>query len=227
MLGDLERVHQQHTVDAAIGQRQRRRIDERRGRVAVGRPVHHALLGRHEGQHPHRFGAVLVEVGRGVADAQHRMAVAGIEARARDAPDEPPRHLTERRGVERAQVGDIQGHGNTMARRAQRGASRAPMGSGLRTRGGRTTGAITRLGRSKAKRYIYLVPLLPSSALLAFDPRDGSEPRPTGATRSVAMDGGCLSLGGTLLAPRRGPGDGGCRPKCRVAVGGPARPEEA
>ena len=71
----------------------------------------HALLSWHEGHHAHRLAAIDSEIRRGVADPENGMAVAGIEPPAQNAPNEPPRDLAEGRGVEGAQIDDVESHG--------------------------------------------------------------------------------------------------------------------
>ena len=110
MFGDFKGVNQQDTIDAAVRQRYCRRIDQRRGGPARGGPVHHPLLRRHEGENADRLRTIDLEVGRGIADAKDRKAVAALEALADQATDKSPRHLAKRRCIERAKIDDIESH---------------------------------------------------------------------------------------------------------------------
>jgi len=116
MFRDFERMNEKHAVDAAVGQRHGDRIDQGRGGEAARGPVHHALLGRHESQDPHRFGPENIEIGRGIANAKNRIAETGRKTLPDQTPDEPPGHFPQRRGIKRAEIDDIESHGVSFAR---------------------------------------------------------------------------------------------------------------
>ena len=98
MLARLERVDNQNPIHGGVGQRHHRGVDQRGGGSAIERPVNHALRGRHERQRAFRLRLEILEIGRGVANAENaqprRLA---FPARAQHARHQPPRDLPERR----------------------------------------------------------------------------------------------------------------------------------
>ena len=104
-------MHQQHAIDRGIRQRQFELVDQRRERRPRGRPFHHALRRRHEGEAALGLLAEQPEIGRGVADAEHAQPARIGPALADAAADEMPRHGAEPLGVEIAQIDDVDGHG--------------------------------------------------------------------------------------------------------------------
>ena len=91
----FQRVHQQHAIDRAVGQGQFILVDQRRKRRTRGRPFHHALSGRHEGEAAFGFLAEQAEIRRGVADAKHTHTGGIAPQSANTAADESARHHAE------------------------------------------------------------------------------------------------------------------------------------
>ena len=111
VLRHFQRMHQQHAVDGGVRQRQLELVDQRRKRRPRGRPFHHALRRRHEGEAALGLLAEQAEIGRRVADAEHAQPAGVAPAPADAAADEMPRHRAEPLGVEIAQIDDVDGHG--------------------------------------------------------------------------------------------------------------------
>ena len=109
-------MHQQHAIDRRVRQRQLELVDQRRQRRLRGRPFHHALRGRHEGQATLGLLAEQPEIGRGVADAEDALSARIDPALADAAADEMPRHGAEPLAVEIAQIDDVDGHGAILPR---------------------------------------------------------------------------------------------------------------
>ena len=107
----LERMHEQHAIDRGIGERQLELVDQRGETGPVGRPFHHPLHRRHEGQAALRLLAKQPEIGRRIADPEHAHAAGIGKALADAAADEAPRHDAEALGIEIAQIDDVDGHG--------------------------------------------------------------------------------------------------------------------
>src|SRR6476660_1298032 len=107
----------QHAVDGGIRQRQGKFIDQRCEGWPRRRPLQHALRGRHEGDAALRFLAKQAEIRRGIAKAEHPMAIGGRPARMNAAIDQSPRHDTEALRIEITEVDDIDGHGPNLPRR--------------------------------------------------------------------------------------------------------------
>ena len=93
-------MHQQHAIDRGIRQRQLELVDQRRQRRPRGRPFHHALRRRHEGEAALGLLAEQAEIGRGIADAEHALA-ARVDPAARGCRGRrnaaPPRRAAGRR----------------------------------------------------------------------------------------------------------------------------------
>ena len=107
-------MHQQHAIDRRVGQRQFDLVDQRRQRRPRGRPFHHALRRRHEGEAALGLLAEQAEIGRGVADAEHALAGVSRHSAADAAADEAARHHAEPLAVEIAQIDDVDRHGCEM-----------------------------------------------------------------------------------------------------------------
>jgi len=100
MFGDFERMNNERPVDAGVRQRHRGSFHKRRRGQARRRPIHDALLGRHEGEHAHGFLAENLEIGRRVAGTEDRIAGAVGKALPHDFVNDTPRDLAQRRAVE-------------------------------------------------------------------------------------------------------------------------------
>ena len=111
----FERVHEQHPIDRGIGERQFELVDERGEAGPVGRPFHHPLHRRHEGEATLGLLAKETEIGRGIAHSQHAHAARVGKAPANAAADEAAGHDAEALGVEIAQVDDVDGHAAKVA----------------------------------------------------------------------------------------------------------------
>src|SRR5262249_32688914 len=81
----------------------------------VGRPFHHPLHRRHEGEAAFRLLAKEPEIGRRIAHPEHAHAAHVGEALAYAAPDEAPGDDAETLGIEIAQIDDIDRHGDKVA----------------------------------------------------------------------------------------------------------------
>ena len=110
MLGDFERMDDQRPVDAGIWQGHLGGFDKRRRRQTRGGPVHHALFGRHESQHAHRFLAEHLKIRRRIANAEDRIARAMRETLPHDPVHDAPRDLAQGRAVEGAKIDNVNGH---------------------------------------------------------------------------------------------------------------------
>ena len=108
-------MHQEHPIDGGIGEGQLELIDEGGKPGPVGRPFHHPLHRRHEGEAAFRLLAKEPEVRRRVAHPEHAHAARVGKALANAAPDEAPGDDAEALGIEIAQVDDIDRHGNRVA----------------------------------------------------------------------------------------------------------------
>ena len=108
-------MHQQHAIDGGVRQRQFKLIDQRRQRRLRGRPFHHALRRRHEGEATLGLLAEQPEIGRGVADAEDALSTRIDPAPADAAADEMPRHRAEPLAIEIAQIDDVDGHGGIVS----------------------------------------------------------------------------------------------------------------
>ena len=117
----LQRMHHQHPVDAGVGQGHHGGVDEGGGGGAILRPVDHALLGGHEGEHPHCAVAKAAQIGRGVAHPQHGQARAILPPPPDDRAHESMGHPAKGRGVEGAQIDDVEGHALLLALISGRG----------------------------------------------------------------------------------------------------------
>jgi hypothetical protein len=98
-------------VDRAVGQRQFVLVHQRGQSRPRGRPFHHALPGRHEGEAAFGLLAEQAEIGRGVADAEHALAGGIPPQSANAAADETTGHHAQALAVEIAQVNDVDRHG--------------------------------------------------------------------------------------------------------------------
>ena len=108
-------MHQEYPIDGGIGERQLELIDEGGKTGPVGRPFHHPLHRRHEGEAAFRLLAKEPEVRRRVAHPEHAHAARVGKALANAAPDEAPGDDAEALGIEIAQIDDINRHGNRVA----------------------------------------------------------------------------------------------------------------
>ena len=104
-----------HPIDAGIGQRHHAGFDQGRGRGAGGRPVHHALCRRHEGQNPQGVAAKHFQIGRGIADPENRLADAIVETGADRLGQKTLGRFAQGRIVKTAQIDDIERHGVFLA----------------------------------------------------------------------------------------------------------------
>src|SRR5262245_31785191 len=106
-------MHEQDAVERRFRQWQRKLVDQRSKRRPPGRPFQHALCGRHEGNAALAVVAEQAEIGRGIAEAKHalalRMRPTGLDA----AIDQPPRHDSEALRIEIAEVDNV--HTSPMA----------------------------------------------------------------------------------------------------------------
>ena len=95
MLAALDRMGEQHAVHGGVGQRQVGLVHQRRRVRPLGRPMQHALLRGHERHHPSRLVAELAQEGRGIAQAQHRLAAHVRPGVADAAAQQMARHLAQ------------------------------------------------------------------------------------------------------------------------------------
>ena len=119
VLRHFQRMHQQHAIDRGVGQRQFELVDQRRQRRPRGRPFHHALRRRHEGEAALGLLAEQPEIGRGVADAEDAH-VRAYRSSARRMPRPTKWRATDAEplGVEIAQIDDVDGHGGIVSTNA-------------------------------------------------------------------------------------------------------------
>ena len=110
MLVDFESMDNERADHAGIRQRHLGYFGERRRGQARGRPIHDALLGRHEGEHAHGFLAENLEIGRRVADTEDRIAGAVGKTLPHNFVNDSPRDLAQGRAVEGTKVDDIDRH---------------------------------------------------------------------------------------------------------------------
>ena len=111
MLGNFERMDNERPVDAGVRQRHRGCFDKRRRGQARRRPIHDALLGRHEGEHAHGLLAENLEIGRRVAGTEDRIAGAVGKTLPHHFVNDTPRDLAQGRAVEGPKVDDVDWHG--------------------------------------------------------------------------------------------------------------------
>jgi len=119
-------MNEEHPVDLGIGERHLQLIDQGGKTGPVGRPFHHPLRGRHEGEAAFRLLAKQAEIRRRITHSQHAHAAGIGEALADAAADKAAGHDAEALGIEVAQIDDIDGHGKTVARIACRFRPSAP-----------------------------------------------------------------------------------------------------
>ncbi len=111
-------MHQHHPVDRGIGERQFILVDQRGERGPGGRPFHHALACRHEGEAAFGLLAEKAEIGRRIADADHALA-GGIAPQLADAAaNEAAGHHAQALAVKIAQIDDIDRHAVKLSRSA-------------------------------------------------------------------------------------------------------------
>src|SRR5258708_20070657 len=103
-------MDQKDAVDGGIRQRQRKCIDQRRQRRPGHRPFRDPLRRRHEGDAALAVLAEQPEIGRGIAEAEHPLALRARPARVNAAIDQPPGHDAEALRIKIAEVDDIDGH---------------------------------------------------------------------------------------------------------------------
>jgi len=107
----FDRVHQQQPVHRKIGEGQRRLIGQCDLAGAARRPGDDALLRRRHRHDAAGLGVELAQIGRRMAEAQHRQA-AHVRPEIADATaNEAQRHLAEMRAVEFVEVDDVVPHG--------------------------------------------------------------------------------------------------------------------
>jgi hypothetical protein len=82
----------------------------------IRRPFHHALRRRHEGETALRLLAKEAEIGCRIAHAEHAQPAGVGEAGTDATTDEAARHDAQALGVEGAQIDDVDGHGEKVAR---------------------------------------------------------------------------------------------------------------
>jgi hypothetical protein len=111
MFGDFESMDNERPVDAGIRQRHRGYFDKRRRGQTRGRPIHDALLGRHEGEHAHGFLAENLEIGRRVTDAEDRIAGTVGKTLPHDIVNDTSCDLAQGGAVEGTKVDDVDWHG--------------------------------------------------------------------------------------------------------------------
>src|SRR5262249_31740740 len=86
----FERMHEEHAIDRGIGERQLELIDEGGETGPVGRPFHHPLHRRHEGEAAFRLLAKEPEIRRRIAHPEYAHAARVGKALAYAAPHEAP-----------------------------------------------------------------------------------------------------------------------------------------
>ncbi|MGY4500140.1 glyoxylase-like metal-dependent hydrolase (beta-lactamase superfamily II) [Bradyrhizobium sp. GM24.11] len=103
-------MDQQDAVDRGVGKRQRELVDQRGQRGPPRGPFQHALRRRHEGDTAFRILAEQPQIGRGIADAEHTLALGIRPALPNAAIDHLPCHDAEAPGIKLAKVDDVDGH---------------------------------------------------------------------------------------------------------------------
>jgi hypothetical protein len=106
----FEGVHEQDAVDRRIRQRQFGFVDESRERRPLGRPFHHPLRRRHEGEAALRVLTKQAEIRGRIADAEDAQPLAAVPQASDADADEASRHLAERVDVEAAEIDDVERH---------------------------------------------------------------------------------------------------------------------
>ena len=128
-LAQLQRMHHQHPVDAGVRQGHHGGVDKGGGGGAILRPVHHALFGGHEGQHPDGAITKAAQIGRGVADPEHGEARTILPPPPDDRAHESMGHPAKGGGVEGAEIDDVEGHAPLLALISGRGEAPPATGS--------------------------------------------------------------------------------------------------
>ena len=110
VLGALQCVHQQDTVETAIGERQRRLFGEQGQIGGVAGPVQDPLRRWHQRRHPQRLGAEDAEEGGSVAQAENIRAAHIRPQRADAPPNHPPGNPAQPGRVKIAQIDGVRPH---------------------------------------------------------------------------------------------------------------------
>src|SRR5204862_2180803 len=111
----------------------RKFIDQGRQRRPRRRPFQDALRRRHERDAALAVFAKQPEIGRGVAEAEHALALHIGPSRPDAAVDQLPRHDAEAARIEITEVDDVDGHGRNLTRRCSRGLAKNCIAAGALT----------------------------------------------------------------------------------------------